>query len=56
MLLLRPEMLSSAILFCAVVPFVPKTVPDLTKKSSGLYDPIVKDNGSLLASAVVYWQ
>jgi phospholipase/carboxylesterase len=45
MLLLRPEILSSAILFRAMVPFVPETLPDLTKKhifmSSGLYDPIV---------------
>ena len=45
MLLLRPEILSSAILFRAMVPLVPQTLPDLTKKhifiSSGLYDPIV---------------
>jgi phospholipase/carboxylesterase len=45
MLLLRPEILSSAILFRAMVPLVPETSPDLTKKhifmSSGLYDPIV---------------
>ena len=45
MLLLRPEILSSAILFRAMVPFVPQTLPDLAKKhifmSSGLYDPIV---------------
>jgi predicted esterase len=45
MLLLRPEILSSAILFRAMVPLVPETLPDLTKKhilmSSGLYDPIV---------------
>jgi phospholipase/carboxylesterase len=45
MLLLRPEILSSAILFRAMVPLVPKTLPDLTKKhifiSSGVYDPIV---------------
>jgi phospholipase/carboxylesterase len=44
-LLLRPEILSSAILFRAMVPLVPETLPDLTKKhifmSSGLYDPIV---------------
>ena len=44
-LLLRPEILSSAILFRAMVPFVPQTLPDLTSKhifmSSGLYDPIV---------------
>jgi phospholipase/carboxylesterase len=45
MLLLRPEILSSAILFRAMVPLVPETLPDLTNKhifmSSGLYDPIV---------------
>jgi phospholipase/carboxylesterase len=45
MLLLRPEILSSAILFRAMVPLVPETMPDLTKKhifmSSGTYDPIV---------------
>jgi phospholipase/carboxylesterase len=45
MLLLRPETLSSAILFRAMVPFVPKVLPDLSNKhifmSSGLYDPIV---------------
>ena len=45
MLLLRPEILSSAILFRAMVPLVPKTLPNLNDKhifmSSGLYDPIV---------------
>ena len=45
MLLLRPEILSSAILFRAMVPLVPETLPDLGNKhifmSSGLYDPIV---------------
>jgi phospholipase/carboxylesterase len=45
MLLLRPEILSSAILFRAMVPLVPETLPDLTNKnifmSSGVYDPIV---------------
>jgi phospholipase/carboxylesterase len=44
-LLLRPEVLSSAILFRAMVPLVPETLPDLTNKnifmSSGVYDPIV---------------
>jgi phospholipase/carboxylesterase len=44
-LLLRPEILSSAILFRAMVPLVPQTLPDLSDKrifmSSGLYDPIV---------------
>src|ERR1051325_9874550 len=32
MLLLRPEILSSAILFRAMVPLVPQTLPDLTRK------------------------
>jgi phospholipase/carboxylesterase len=45
MLLLRPEVLSAAILFRAMVPFVPNTPPDLSNKyifmSSGLYDPII---------------
>jgi phospholipase/carboxylesterase len=45
MLLLRPEILSAAILFRAMVPLVPQTLPDLSNKpifmSSGLYDPIV---------------
>src|ERR671938_2073170 len=45
MLLLRPEILSSAILFRAMVPLVPQTLPNLSNKrifmSSGLYDPIV---------------
>jgi phospholipase/carboxylesterase len=45
MLLLHPEVFSSAILFRAMVPLVPQTLPDLSDKrifmSSGLYDPIV---------------
>jgi predicted esterase len=45
MLLLRPEILSSAILFRAMVPLVPQTLPNLSGKrifmSSGLMDPIV---------------
>jgi predicted esterase len=45
MLLLRPEILSFAILFRAMVPLVPQTLPNLSDKrifmSSGLYDPIV---------------
>jgi phospholipase/carboxylesterase len=44
-LLLRPEILSAAILFRAMVPLVPEILPDLTNKhifmSSGLYDPII---------------
>jgi predicted esterase len=45
MLLLHPEILSSAILFRAMVPLVPERLVDLSNKhifmSSGLYDPIV---------------
>lgn len=45
MLLLRPEMLSAAILFRAMVPFVPNSLPDLSDKyifmSSGLYDSLI---------------
>ena len=45
MLLLRPEILSSAILLRAMVPLVPQTMPNLSDKrifmSSGLHDPIV---------------
>jgi predicted esterase len=45
MLLLRPEILSAAILFRAMVPLVLEILPDFTNKhifmSSGLYDPIV---------------
>jgi phospholipase/carboxylesterase len=45
MLLLRPEILSAAILFRAMVPLVPDILSDLSNKhifmSSGIYDPIV---------------
>jgi predicted esterase len=45
MLLLRPEILSAAILFRAMVPLVPDILPDLSNKhifmSSGINDPIV---------------
>ena len=45
LLLKRPEVLSGAILFRAMVPFVPDVLPDLSKKSiillEGLRDPIV---------------
>lgn len=44
-LLRRPEVLTGAILFRAMVPFIPTVMPDLSKKSiillEGLYDPIV---------------
>jgi predicted esterase len=45
MLLLRPEVLSGAILFRAMVPLELESMPDLSEKhivlSEGLYDPIV---------------
>lgn len=45
LLLRRPEVLSGAILFRAMVPFIPKVLPDLSNKhvllSEGLHDPIV---------------
>jgi predicted esterase len=45
MILLRPEILSAAILFRAMIPLVPEPLPDLSSKhifmSSGVYDPIV---------------
>jgi phospholipase/carboxylesterase len=45
MLLLRPEVLSGAILFRAMVPLELESLPDLSEKhivlSEGLYDPIV---------------
>src|SRR5437870_6640714 len=45
MLLLRPEILSAAILFRAMVPLVPETQPNLNAKriwiGSGAHDPIV---------------
>lgn len=45
MLLLRPEILSAAILFRAMVPLVPEQQPDLSSKSifisAGSFDPIV---------------
>jgi phospholipase/carboxylesterase len=44
-LLRRPEVLGGAILYRAMVPFIPTVMPDLSKKSiillEGLYDPIV---------------
>ncbi len=45
LLLRRPEVLAGAILFRAMVPYVPNVLPDLSKKSiillEGLRDPIV---------------
>jgi phospholipase/carboxylesterase len=50
MLLLRPEVLAGSILFRAMVPFVPESVPDLSGKyifmSAGLHDPIVLSRGT----------
>jgi predicted esterase len=44
-LLLRPEILSGAILFRPMIPLVPDTLPNLSSKhvliSAGLHDPIV---------------
>jgi phospholipase/carboxylesterase len=69
MLLLRPEILSIAILFRPMVPLVPEPLPNLSKKrvfiSAGLHDPIVasyqtKDLIDLLtrsgADVSVQWQ
>src|SRR5918994_2738278 len=69
MLLLRPEVTFSAILFRAMVPFIPEKVPNLTGKNifmgAGEYDPIVsqeqtemlfrlfKDSG---ANVILHWQ
>ena len=45
LLLRRPEILTGAILFRVMVPFIPEVLPDLSKKhillSEGLHDPIV---------------
>ena len=45
MLLLRPEVISGAVLFRAMVPFEPERLPDLSNKhillSEGTHDPIV---------------
>jgi len=45
MLLLHPEVISTAILFRARVPLVPEVLPNLVNKqifmSSGIHDPIV---------------
>ncbi|MGI0084981.1 MAG: alpha/beta hydrolase [Nitrososphaerales archaeon] len=54
MLLLRPDSLSGAILFRAMLPLVPETLPDLSSKrvflSSGKYDEIIpKENAEQLS-------
>jgi predicted esterase len=69
MLLLRPEVLSAAILFRAMVPLLPQVLPDLTNKhifmSSGLHDPIIpkQETESLIglfkkagAKVSLHWQ
>lgn len=55
LLLLRPELLSGAVLFRAMVPLAPPAVPDLSQTrvflSSGEHDPIVpKENARRLAA------
>jgi phospholipase/carboxylesterase/glyoxalase family protein len=69
LLLLRPEVISSAVLFRAMVPFMPDNLPDLTAKNvfiaAGQYDPIVSTEqiemlSNLLkkagANLSVHWQ
>jgi phospholipase/carboxylesterase len=69
LLLLRQEVMSSAILFRAMVPFSPQRVPNLMGKNifmgAGEYDPIVpRDQTEMLfrifkkaqASIVLHWQ
>jgi predicted esterase len=69
MVLLRPQVLSTAILFRAMVPLVPEVLPDLANKhifmSSGQHDPIVakQDTERLFslfkkagATVSLYWQ
>ena len=55
-LLLRPNVLSHALLFRAMVPFIPDKLPDLSGKrifiSSGLHDPIVTKQGAEKLSAL----
>ena len=50
MLLLRPEILSSAILFRAMVPLIPETQPNLSSVrvwiGAGTFDPIVPPSGT----------
>jgi phospholipase/carboxylesterase len=68
-LLLRPEILSTAILFCPMVPFIPDTLPNLISKnifmSAGEWDPIVpRQNTEKLfdifkkahANVSIHWQ
>jgi phospholipase/carboxylesterase len=47
-LLLRPEVLSNAILFRAMIPLVPDILPNLSSKhvlmSAGLHDPLISSH------------
>jgi phospholipase/carboxylesterase len=69
LLLLHPEILSSAVLFRAMVPFIPEKVPDLKTKhifmAAGKHDPIVsKEQTETLyrlykkagANVVLHWE
>jgi predicted esterase len=69
LLLLSPEVISSAVLFRAMVPFMPEKVPDLTTKNifmgAGEYDPIVSQEQTEMlfrlfkrsgANVAIYWQ
>jgi phospholipase/carboxylesterase len=69
LLLLSPEVISSAVLFRAMVPFIPEKVPDLTTKNifmgAGEYDPIVPQKQTEMlfrlfkearASVILHWQ
>jgi phospholipase/carboxylesterase len=69
MLLLRPEVISSAVLFRAMIPFMPAKVPNLAIKNifmaAGEHDPIVpREQTEMLfrlfeeagANVVLHWQ
>jgi len=69
LLLLRPEIISSVVLFRAMVPFIPEKVPDLKTKhifmAAGKHDPIVpKEQTETLyrlykkagANVVLHWE
>ena len=69
LLLLRPEVTWSAVLFCAMVPFIPEKIPNLTTKNifigAGEHDPIVpKERTEMLyrmykkagAKVLLHWE
>lgn len=69
LLLIHPEIITSAVLFRAMVPFMPEKVPNLSGKNifigAGQYDPIVpREQTEMLfrifknaqASIVLHWQ